>query len=456
MYQDLLNRARECALRYLSSVEARHVGTRATRAELLAALGGPFPSHSSPAADVIERLADAADPGIVASVGPRYFGFVTGGVHPAALAADWLVSAWDQNACLSVMSPAASVVEDVAAGWVLEALGLPRQAGVGFTTGAQTANVTALAAARHDVLRRVGWDVEAQGLQGAPRVNVIAGAEAHVSIFASLRVLGFGTATIRRAAADGHGRMRPDALRAELAACEGPTIVCAQAGHVSTGAFDPFPEIVGLAHERGAWVHVDGAFGLWAAASPSRRHLAAGVELADSWTTDAHKWLNVPYDCGIVVCARSGAHRAAMSQFASYLIRGDDEERNGTDWVPEASRRARAVPVYAVLRALGRDGLAALVDRCCALASRMAATLAREPGIEVLNDVVLNQVLVRCGDETPAVIARVQQEGVCWLGGTQWNGRAAMRISISNWRTTEDDIDRSAESIVRAHRYRQH
>ncbi|MGH9347907.1 MAG: pyridoxal phosphate-dependent decarboxylase family protein [Vicinamibacterales bacterium] len=452
MYEDLLARARAHALAYLSSVDARHVGTRASRADLLASLGGPLPPDGSSSVEVIERLAAAADPGLVASVGPRYFGFVTGGVHPAALAADWLASAWDQNLCLYVMSPAGSVIEDVAAGWVIEALGLPPQSSVGFATGAQMANMTGLAAARHDVLRRAGWDVEALGLQGAPRVHVIAGAEAHASIFASLRLLGFGRATVRRAAADNQGRMRPAALVSELAACDGPTIVCAQAGHVGTGAFDPFDEIVAAAHARGAWVHVDGAFGLWAAASPLRRRLAAGVERADSWATDGHKWLNVPYDCGIVVCAHSEAHRAAMSEVASYFVRGGDEQRNGMDWVPEASRRARAVPVYAAMRALGRDGLAALVDRCCSLAARMAATLRDEPGIEVLNDVVLNQVLVRCGAETAAVIARVQQEGVCWLGGTRWQGRDAMRISVSNWLTTGEDIDRSAASIIRSHR----
>jgi len=451
MFDEPLERARAHALRYLASVDGRHVGSRAARSALLDVLGGPLPAEPSSPADVIDILAAGADPGIVATVGPRYFGFVTGGVHPAALAADWLVSTWDQNPSMYVLSPAAAVIEDIAAAWVLEALGLPADASVGFATGAQMANMTALAAARHEVLRRVGWDVEALGLQGAPRIHVVLGAEAHSSIDASLRLLGFGTAPVRRVAADGQGRMRPDALERELEDCEGPTIVCAQAGHVGTGAFDPFGAMVSVAHDRGAWVHVDGAFGLWAAASPAFRSLTSSVERADSWTTDGHKWLNVPYDCGIVICAHSRAHRAAMSQFASYFVRGGNEERNGMDWVPEASRRARAVPVYAALRALGRRGLAELVERCCALASRMAATLRREPGIQILNDVVLNQVLVRCGADTAAVIARVQQEGVCWLGGTRWEGHPAMRISISGWRTTEEDIDRSAASIVRAH-----
>jgi glutamate/tyrosine decarboxylase-like PLP-dependent enzyme len=452
MYDQLLDRTRAHAIQFLSTVESRHVGTRSSRDALIAAIGGDLPPDSSQPIDIIDHLALAADTGIVATAGPRYFGFVTGGSHPAALAADWLVSAWDQNTALYVMSPAAAVIEDVAARWVLDALGLPGSASVGFVTGAHTANLTALAAARHHVLREAGWDVEAKGLQSAPRVHVVVGAEAHVSIFAALRLLGFGSDTIRRAAADGQGRMVPDALARELSHCDGPTIVCGQAGHVATGAFDPFPEITTLTRRHRAWLHVDGAFGLWAAASPIHRQQLRAVELADSWTTDAHKWLNVPYDCGIVMCADSGAHRAAMSQLASYLVRGADEERNGMDWAPEASRRARGIPVYAVMRSLGRRGIAALVERCCSLAARMATALRPERGIEILNDVVLNQVLVRCGDETAAVIARVQQDGVCWLGGTTWQGQHAMRISVSSWRTTEDDIDRSAESIIRAHR----
>jgi glutamate/tyrosine decarboxylase-like PLP-dependent enzyme len=455
MYDRVLDRAHLHARQFLSTVDNRHVGTQATREELIAALGGPLSDAPTDGAVVIDRLATDADAGIVADAGPRYFGFVTGGSHPAAVAADWLLSAWDQNTALYVMSPAAAVIEDIAAGWVLDVLGLPAQASVGFVTGAHTANVTALAAARHEVLRRVGWDVEADGLQGAPRVHVVVGGEAHVSIFAALRLVGFGTGTIRRAAADAQGRMDPDALAAELRHCTGPTIVCAQAGHVGTGAFDPFASIAPLIRDHGGWLHVDGAFGLWAASSPVHRPLTAGVEQADSWATDAHKWLNVPYDSGIVMCAHSGAHRAAMSQRASYFIRRSDEERNGMDWVLESSRRARGVPVYATMRALGRRGIASLVERCCALATRMADLLRREPGVDILNDVVLNQVLVRFGDRTAAVIARVQHEGVCWLGGTVWQGRDAMRISVSSWRTAEDDIDRSAEAIIRAWRAEQ-
>ena len=452
MYDELLEAARRHALAFLTSVDDRHVGTRSSRAPMNAALGGPLPAERSDPVDVIERLAAAADPGLVASAGPRYFGFVTGGSHPVAVAADWLVSAWDQNVALHVMSPAGAAIEEVAAGWLLDVLGLPAAASVGFVTGAHTANVTALAAARHHVLRQAGWDVEADGLQTAPRVHVIVGAEAHVSIGAALRLLGFGASTVIRAAADAQGRMRADALAGALERCEGPVIVCAQAGHVATGAFDPFREIAAIARSRGAWLHVDGAFGLWAAAAPSLRRHVEGVALADSWSTDAHKWLNVPYDCGVVACAHPGAHRAAMSQLASYLVQAPGEARNGMDWVPESSRRARAVPVYATMRMLGRRGIAELVERCCALARRMADRLRPEPGIEILNDVALNQVLVRCGGATARVIARVQQEGVCWLGGTAWQGQDAMRISVSSWRTTEQDIDLSADSIIRAHR----
>jgi len=452
MHHRVLERAFHHARRFLETVDDRHVGTRVTREALVASLGGPLPDEPTDPSEVIDDLVAGADPGIVGVAGPRYFGFVTGGSQPAAVAAEWMMSAWDQNAALYVMSPAAAVIEDVAAGWVLDVLGFPATASVGFVTGAHMANLTALAAARHEVLKRVGWDVEADGLQNAPPVHVVVGAEAHVSIFAALRLLGFGANTIRRAAADSHGRMRPEALEAELVRCDGPTIVCAQAGHVATGAFDPFAHIVPIVRRHGAWLHVDGAFGLWAAAVPSLRQHTTDVELADSWATDAHKWLNVPYDCGIVLCARSGAHRAAMSQLAAYLIRGTDEQRNGMDWVPESSRRARGIPVYATMRALGRRGIAEMVERCCVLARRMADRLRPEPGIEILNDVILNQVLVRCGEHTADVIARVQHAGVCWLGGTSWQGRDAMRISVSSWRTSEQDIDVSADSIIAAHR----
>jgi glutamate/tyrosine decarboxylase-like PLP-dependent enzyme len=386
----------------------------------------------------------------VTTTGPRYFGFVVGGSLPAALAADWLTSAWDQNAGLAVLSPAAAVVEEIAAGWLAELLGLPAGVSMGVVTGAQMAIVTGLAAARHDVLARAGWDVGRDGLTGAPRVRVLVGDERHVTVDQALRLVGLGAPVV--VPADGQGRMRADALADVLDGLgDGPLIVCAQAGNVNSGAFDPLDAICDLTHDRGGWVHVDGAFGLWAAASNRLRALVAGAERADAWATDAHKWLNVPYDCGLAFCARPAAHRAAMSISASYLTPGGDL-RDPNDYTPEVSRRARGLPVYAALRSLGRFGIAAMVDRCCAHARRFAAALAAADGVEVCNDVVLNQVLVRFGDSdavTREVIARVQEDGTCWMGGTVWKGKALMRISVSNWSTTEDDVDRSVEAILR-------
>jgi glutamate/tyrosine decarboxylase-like PLP-dependent enzyme len=457
MYEPLLSRVREIAAEFLTPIDDRRVNARARFSELVAALGGPVPDTPEDPLSVIERIARDLDPGLMATPGPRYFGFVTGGSVPAAVGAEWLASAWDQNAGLHILSPAMSAVEEVAAGWVLDLLELPKTASVGFVTGATMANVTAMAAARHEVLRRVNWDVEARGLQGAPAVMVVAGAEAHTSIQQASRLIGLGASTIVRVPADDQGRMRPGALREVLAGIAGPAIVCAQVGNVNTGAFDPIGEIAAITRQRGAWLHVDGAFGLWAAVSPARRHLLDGVERADSWTVDGHKWLNVPYDNGIVIVAHAGAHRASMSQTAVYLTRAAGDERDGMDWTPEASRRARGLPVYAAIRSLGRQGLSAIVDRCCGCAARMADRLRQEPGIAVLNDVVLNQVLVRFNapqgsNITPDVIARVQQEGVCWAGGTMWMNEPAMRISVSGWRTTEEDIDRSAGSIIESFR----
>ncbi|MCA1714003.1 MAG: aminotransferase class V-fold PLP-dependent enzyme, partial [Gammaproteobacteria bacterium] len=339
--------------------------------------------------------------------------------------------------------------------WLLELFGLPRDSGVGFVTGCQMASFTCLAAARHAVLRRAGWDVEADGLCAAPRIHLVASAESHVTIDVALRYLGLGTRAIHRVDVDAQGRMRADHLRALLATLDGPTIVCAQAGNVNTGAFDPLREIGALANARGAWLHVDGAFGLWARASRAHCALADGIELADSWATDAHKWLNVPYDCGVAIVRHAQDHRDAMTSAAAYLIQAQGAERDAVDWVPEFSRRARGVPVYATLRALGRDGVEDLVDRCCARARQMARLLAAEEGVRILNDVVLNQVLVRFGDDdetTRAVVAGVQQEGTCWLSGTTWQGMAAMRISVSNWATSEEDAARSAAAIARVFR----
>jgi glutamate/tyrosine decarboxylase-like PLP-dependent enzyme len=352
------------------------------------------------------------------------------------------------------------VVEEVVAAWLLEVLGLPRTASVGLVTGCQMANFTGLAAARHAVLKRFGWDVEQDGLIGAPDLRVILGAQAHFTILSGLRMLGIGVSRVVEVPADAEGRMRPDALAALLRGAARPTIVCAQAGNVNTGACDPIGELADLAHGSGAWVHVDGAFGLWAAASPELRRHVEGLAKADSWATDAHKWLNVPFDSGIAIVADPESHRAALTARAVYLVQASGAERDGLDWTPEASRRARAFTLYAVLRTLGRRGLARLVERSCGLARLMADRLAAEPGVRILNDVVLNQVLVGFGAAagrdpdllTRATVARIQREGRCWLGGTRWGGREAVRISVSNWSTTEDDIRQAAAAIVEAFR----
>jgi glutamate/tyrosine decarboxylase-like PLP-dependent enzyme len=454
MHRVVLETAHSIATKYLDGAASRHVGGTTTRDALDAALGGPLPIGGSDPVAVLQELARNADPGLVATAGPRYFGFVTGGAVPVTVAADWIASAWDQNVALYVMSPAAAVIEDIVSSWILELLDLPRAASVGFVTGCHMANFTCLAAARHEVLRRAGWNVEKQGLQRAPRVRIIAGGEVHISAIGALRYLGFGTDEVELIPVDEQGRMRADALDAALASGGGPTIICVQAGNVSTGACDPIDAIVRSAHARGAWVHVDGAFGLWAAAVPELRPLVNGIGTADSWATDAHKWLNVPYDSGLAIVADAAPHRAAMSIRASYLQRGDAEERVGADWAPESSRRSRALPLYALFRSLGSTGIADIVSRNCALARRMADRLSREAGISILNDVVLNQVLVRFTDDdiTQKVIAAVQADGTCWAGGASWQGRQVMRLSVSNWSTTEDDIDRSADAILRCYR----
>jgi glutamate/tyrosine decarboxylase-like PLP-dependent enzyme len=448
----LLRHVQEHAASFLRSLPERHVGARATREELLRALRVPFSQSGEPALTVIDALAAQAERGALASAGPRYFGFVIGGSLPVALGADWLVSTWDQNPGIYATSPISSVLEDIAREWVLEALDLPREASVGFVTGCQMANFTCLAAARHGVLRRVGWDVEEEGLAGAPRVNLVTSAESHITIDVAMRYLGFGTRALLRVETDGQGRMRADRLRRLLDNLSGPTIVCAQAGNVNTGAFDPLEQIAEIAREHHAWLHVDGAFGLWARATRRYRELANGVELADSWATDAHKWLNVPYDCGIAIVRHPEDHRASMTSTAAYLVQTKGVERDAVDWVPEFSRRGRGIPVYAALRCLGRDGLEGLIAGGCERAAQMAGLLAKESGVAILNDVVLNQVLVRFGDDdelTRAVIAGVQEDGTCWLGGTTWQGRAAMRVSVSHWATSEDDIARSAAAIAR-------
>jgi glutamate/tyrosine decarboxylase-like PLP-dependent enzyme len=456
--RDLLEATAGLAADYLEGISERPVGSSAAVDDLRKGFGRPLPEAPSAPRDVIGELTAAAEAGLIASSGGRYFGFVIGGTAPAALAADWLTSAWDQNAGLYACSPSASVVEDVAASWIAELLGLPKGMSFGFVTGCQMAHFTALAAARHSVFAQVGWDVNERGLTSAPPFSVFVGAERHVTIDRALRFLGLGSDCIVTVPADGQGRMLPVALARALAGAGGPAIVCAQAGNVNTGACDPLHTIADVAHEAGAWLHVDGAFGLWAAASPTLRHLVAGAERADSLALDAHKWLNVPYDSGIVFCAHPEAHRSAMSVHAGYLVHAEpDGPRDQLDWNPEFSRRARGFPVYAAIRSLGRSGIADLVERCCAHARQFGDALAAAPNVQVLNDIVLNQVLVRfldaAGDHdtyTQAVAAAVRSDGTCWLSGTTWHGMSAIRISVSSWMTTTDDVARSIHAILQA------
>ncbi len=449
--RDLLRRTAEIAADYVESLGERPVFPRISPEQLREALGGPLPEEPLDPERVIEELAAAAEPGVVALGSGRYFGFVIGGALPAALAADWLTSAWDQNAGLYAGGPSASVIEQIVQEWLVELFGLPAEASIGFVTGTQMAHVTGLAAARFHVLDAAGWDVGADGLTGAPQVTVLAGEKRHVTVDRALRLLGLGAPTV--VAADDQGRLQIDALREALG--DGPTIICAQAGEVNTGAFDPLPEIADACEQSGAWLHVDGAFGLWAAAAPSRKHLVDGIERADSWTTDAHKWLNVPYDSGIVFCAHPESHRAAMTITASYLIQdeGAQRVRDQVDWVPEFSRRARGFPVYAALRSLGRSGIAELVERCCEGATRFAEAIVELPGVELLNEVVLNQVLFRfeSDERTDDVLRRVQESGEVWMSGTTWDGRKAIRVSVSNWQTGAEEIDLAVEAFSAAY-----
>ena len=446
--RELLRRTAELAADFLDSLDDRPVFPRATVDELRAALRVPLQDEPLDPAQVVEELVAAAEPGLVAMPSGRYFGFVIGGALPAALAGDWLTSAWDQNAGLYVGGPSASVVEQVVREWVCDLLGLPEHSSIGLVTGTQMGSVTALAAARFRVLERAGWDVGRDGLAGGPRVRVLVGDKRHVTIDRALRLLGLGAPT--SVAADDQGRMDADALRGALEAEEAPTIVCAQAGEVNTGAFDPFEQIAALASEHGAWLHVDGAFGLWAAASPRLGHLVKGVGRADSWITDAHKWLNVPYDSALVLCSDVEAHRAAMTVSASYLIQDETRVvRDQVDWVPEFSRRARGFAVYAALRSLGRNGLVELVERTCDCAKRFAKEIVDLPGVEVVNDVVLNQVLFRfdTDEQTDEVLRAVQDTGDVWMSGTTWDGRRAIRISVSNWQTTGQEIELALRSF---------
>jgi glutamate/tyrosine decarboxylase-like PLP-dependent enzyme len=453
--RELLRRTAELAGDFLDSLDDRPVFPRTTYEELRSAFGGPLPEQPVDPGTVIAELAAAADRGAVASPSGRYFGYVIGGVVPASLAADWLTSAWDQNAGGWSVSPAAVIAEEVAGEWLVDLLGLPADASFAFVTGCQMAHVTSLAAARLHVLERAGWDVNEHGLAGGPPIRVLVGAKRHVTIDRALRLLGIGAGQIVPVEADELGRMRPEALRTALAGMDGPTIVCAQAGEVNTGSVDPLPAIADATEEAGAWLHVDGAFGLWAAASPKLRHVVAGHERADSWATDAHKWLNVPYDCGLAFCRHRDPHFASMTARAEYLVVDEEPNREPLDWTPEFSRRARGFAVYAALRSLGRSGVADLVERSCAEARRLGEGLARMPGVEVLNDVVLNQVLFRyeTDERTADVLRGVQESGEAWMSGTTWDGRAAIRLSVSNWQTDEEDVARTLAAFERAAAY---
>src|SRR4051812_45558818 len=447
--RDLLHQTADHAADFLESLPDRPVMPDVRVDDLRARLGGPVPEEPTDPAEVIAELAAAGSDAAVAIAGPRYFGFVIGGAVPASLAADWLTSTWDQNAGLYVAGPAAAVVEEVAGAWLADLLRIPRATSFAFMTGTQMAHATAMAAARNHVLHEVGWDVEEKGLTGAPPIRVFAGEKAHSTFPRALRFVGLGTGSIERIAADDQGRMRPDALRDALAAHDGPAIVCAKAGEVNTGSCDAFDEIADAAEQAGAWLHVDGAFGLWAAASPRFAHPTAGAERADSWATDGHKWLNVPYDCGIMLCARPEPHRRAISVYADYLVHEEEGgARDQLDWTPEFSRRARGFTVYAAIRQLGRSGIAELVERCCDHAARFAQEIPAT-GAEVLNEVVLNQVLFRydTDERTTEILRRVQDSGEAWMSGSVWDGRQAIRLSVSNWQTSDEDIDRTVAAF---------
>jgi glutamate/tyrosine decarboxylase-like PLP-dependent enzyme len=445
MNHDLLRATAEYAIRYLEGLEERSVAPTPEAVARLAELGGPLPDAPTDPADVIKLLDEVGSPATVATDGSRYFGFVIGGSLPATLAANWLAGTWDQNAGMFVMSPVAAALEVIAQNWILDVLSFPPEAEIGFVTGATMANFSGLAAARHALLQRQGWDVGADGLFGAPPIKVVVGDEVHVSLLKALSLLGFGRNRVVRVPTDEQGRMRAN----QLPPLDSSTLLCIQAGNVNTGSFDPADILCERAHEAGAWVHVDGAFGLWLAADPARAHLTAGLANADSWATDAHKWLNVPYDSGLVICRSGQDLRGAMTYTsASYLT--ESEQRDNLQYTPEMSRRARAIEIWAALRSMGRSGLADMLERTCVLAERFATGL-RAAGYQILNDVVANQVLVSFGDAetTQQVIAGVQQDGTCWCGGTVWHGQTAMRISVSSWATTEADVDASLDAMIR-------
>lgn len=457
----LLSRAARAAIRYRRSIHTRPQRPQATFAEMRAAFAEPVPERGAPAAAVIEELATRAEPGLATMIGPRFFGWVIGASHPVGVAADWLTSAWGQNSGNPHAAVSAAATEEVVGHWLLDLLDLPRQSSFGFVTGATMASFVCLAAARSDQLRKVGWDVEAQGLFGAPPITVLIGEDAHATVFSALQFLGLGRERVVRIPTDAAGRMDVAEFGRMIAACDGPTIAIAQAGQVNTGAFDLFAPLADAAHAKGAWLHVDGAFGLWARASPAHAHLTEGIDRAHSWATDGHKWLQVPYDCGYGIVADADAHRRAMTMTASYLPPSLAGEYDPTHYVPELSRRARGFATWAVIRHLGREGIAAMVEHHCRIARQMAEQLAAEPGIDILNDIELNQVMVRFGGDrgadegdrlTRAVIACVQQDGVCFAGGAEWRGRWIMRLSVISWYTAEKDGAESADAIIHAWR----
>jgi glutamate/tyrosine decarboxylase-like PLP-dependent enzyme len=457
----LFEKAAAYATTFRNSIGERPQRPEQTYPEALQAFEEPTPESGIPAELVLDDLVTRAAPGLHTHTGPRFFGWVAGASHPAGVAADWLTSAWGQNTGNHVAAPAASAAEAIAARWLLDLLHLPRQASIGFVTGATVANFVCLAVARGEVLRRVGWDVEAKGLFGAPPIHVVIGEDAHATVFSALQFLGLGYERVVRVKTDEAGRMVPSAFREAITNSSGPMIAIMQAGQINTGACDLFADLVPTARARGAWVHVDGAFGLWARACPDRASFTASAEDADSWATDGHKWLQTPYDCGYAIVRDAEAHRRAMTIAASYLPPVSEGERDPTHFVPELSRRARGFATWAMIKYLGREGIAAMVERHCRLARRIANSLATEPGLRVLNEVVLNQVIVRFGTDelsevgdhlTRETIQYIQADGTCFMGGAVWRGQWVMRISVTSGLTTEEDADQTIGAVLRAWR----
>ncbi|MEO6942504.1 MAG: aminotransferase class V-fold PLP-dependent enzyme [Terrimesophilobacter sp.] len=450
IFRAALDRAHAHSLEWLDSIDSRPVGPRVSADDLLAEFSGPLQDGYLDAAAVIDELARIAEPGLMSMASGRFFGWVIGGTLPAAMGADWLVSAWDQNAAMRGATPATAAAEEAAGSWLLDLLGLPPGSDVGFTTGATGSNFVGLAAARQHVLDAVGWDLATDGLTGAPKVNVFVGDDRHASIDLALKYLGLGTPIA--VDADDQGRIIPLALESAMARTRGPSIVCLQAGNLHSGAFDPIGECAAIAHQHGAWVHVDGAFGLWAAMSPALRHNLEGLETCDSWATDAHKTLNVPYDCGVAIVSRPEAVRSVFGVHTSYLMNDDRGPGDPFEKVPEFSRRARGVPVWAALRSLGRSGVIDLVDRLVANAQKFAVALRAMEGVDVLNDVVFTQVCVSFGSDqrTRDVTAHLLKEGTTWMSGSHWAGRDILRISVSNWTTGDDEVAESLAAIERA------